>query len=63
MYGTFFTQLFDTLCVTGHAEVAGGVSFVQQTLATCKPQTVATTMVVDLHCYDGWPCLAVLKDD
>lgn len=43
-------------------EVAGGTDFVEQTLASLKPQTVSTTLMLDLHCYDGWPALAVLQD-
>ena len=43
-------------------EVAAGTSIVEQTLAACKPQTAATTLLVDLHAYDGWPCLATLQD-
>ena len=44
------------------AKVAGGVSFVQRSLDAAKPPTVSTTMLVDLHGYDGWPGLAVLQD-
>lgn len=44
------------------AKVAGGVSFVQRSLAAAKPSTVSSTMLVDLHGYDGWPGLAVLQD-
>ena len=43
-------------------QVAGGTSIVKESLAMCKPCTVATTMLVDLHCYDGWPGMAVLQD-
>ena len=43
-------------------EVAGGTDFVEQTLAWLKPQTVSTTLMLDLHCYNGWPALAVLQD-
>ncbi|CAL1126565.1 unnamed protein product [Cladocopium goreaui] len=43
-------------------QVAGGTDFVEQTLASLKPQTVSTTLMLDLHCYDGWPALAVLQE-
>ena len=48
-------------CLT-HVEVAGGTHFVEQTLSVCKPATMSTTFLIDLHCYDGWPALAVLQD-
>ncbi|CAL1173958.1 unnamed protein product [Cladocopium goreaui] len=43
-------------------QVSGGTHFVEQTLSLCKPATMATTFVIDLHCYDGWPALAVLQE-
>ena len=43
-------------------EVAGGTHFVEQTLVALKPQTVMTTLMLDLHSYDGWPALTVLQD-
>ena len=44
------------------SKVAGGASFVQRSLAAAQPSTVSTTVLVDLHGYDGWPALAVLQD-
>ena len=44
-------------------KVAGGTSIIHRSMACCKPQTVATTVLIDVHSYDGWPCLAVLEDE
>ena len=43
-------------------KVGGGTSIVHRSMACCKPNTVGTTVLIDLHSYDGWPCLAVLED-
>ena len=42
-------------------EVAGGCDFVRKTLAAFTPETVSTTLMVDLHGYDSYPALAALE--
>lgn len=42
-------------------EVAGGIDIIQKTIAAVNPPSVQTTVVVDLHTYDGWPALACLE--
>ncbi|CAK9116680.1 unnamed protein product [Durusdinium trenchii] len=43
-------------------QVAGGTDFVKKTLGTFLPDSVSTTLVIDLHCYDCWPALAALEE-
>ena len=42
---------------------AGGTDFVRKTLASFLPDTVATCVLADLHCYDGFPALSAIEDN
>lgn len=43
-------------------EVAGGTDLIKRTLKAFVPDSVSTTLLVDLHTYDCWPALASLED-
>ena len=42
-------------------KVAGGCDFVRKTLTSLVPDSVKTTVLVDLLGYDGFPALAALE--
>ena len=42
--------------------MAGGTSIIKRSLESFLPQSVATTVLLDLHGYDGAPALATLQD-
>jgi len=42
-------------------EVCGGTSIIHKSLQAFLPQSVATTVVIDMHGYDGFPALAALE--
>lgn len=45
----------------GYPQVSGGCDFVRKTVHAFMPETVSTTIMVDLLGYDGFPALAALE--
>ena len=44
-----------------HILAAGGTSIIHKSLQAFLPASVATTVLVDIHGYDGFPAIAALE--